>query len=567
MHRSEQIYAAIIENRQQEMEMEKDSVAQEIEEARLQQEEAVKASEAKAAQAAAPASEKPVAKRKIKMTSLVAIALILCVVFLGVFNTLISVVMYNPVRGVANAPFAGLRNYEAVLGTNAFSVSIENSLIIHGLQLVLALLLALPVMAGIGLAKKPGKVLTLAALCLLPVCLPGISVAQALQALLPMTIKANADAGALVVALVGVLQKAGFIAFCGGLFVYLHRRGIGKGGFQGLRVGLLISMISFLTGDLGDTMLMGNAMNRQSTQTLDYFFYQYGLQNAQFARSAAASVAQVVLQMVVAILPAIFLCKAAKPDHDRVALPDAKKASFTLTAGKMFWIAALLVVTVASFGVSAFMNDPQASLEAMVQAAATPSVTHSLLISVCIAALGGVAAGFAAYSFIRYFGQGGKGFGLAMILMGAAVCSTIGKYMLVRNLGMINTVWGPVFAQMFDPRLVGLMIVLAIVMRMAPDRSHKGLFVSLSLLAAAFAWGDFVHGMVYVANSSLAPVTVQLYRAMYGMGSNLSTQVSQAMVLQQQAMKPMLSLLTALPALALGGLGAGFMIRAFSKAD
>lgn len=540
----------------------------------LQQEEVLQPEQPVHAEPSAPEKPaakpaQPVKKRKTTLAGVVTALVLLIVVALGVYNVALSLVKYSAVRGLQGSAFVGMDNYEYVLGMPNVQSAFENSAAVGLLQLVMGLALALPLTLGVKLPKKPGKVLTLSCLCLLPVCLPVASSAQALRALLPRDMLMSTEAGPVIVALAGVLQTAGFIAFCGGLFAYLKCRGIGKGAFQGVGAGLLISLFFLLTNDLGAVMLMGNSINRATTGTLDHMVYSAGLVNAQVARAAAISVLQMGLQMMLAILPAIFLCRIAKLDTDRKALPDAKAAVFTMTGAKLVWIVALLAVTVFTFGKDLFMNNPEASVEAMIQVATEQSVGTGLLNAVVIAALGGLVACCAAYSFIRYFGQGGKGLGLAMVLMATSVSFTMGKYLMAREVGVLNTSWPVIFSQVFDPRLVGLMIILAIAMRMAPDRSHKGLFVALSLLAAAFAWGDFVSPHIYTYNISNQPMAALLYRAMNGV--NLPTELGQMMteelLLMQEALQPVYSLLTSLPALILGGLGATFLVRALKKAE
>ena len=510
-------------------------------------------------------------KKKFSIFGLITALFLAVIALVGVYGIVMSLQKYTPSRGMVESPWVGLQNYEKFFSSNYFTPSMVNSVALRALQLLGGTVLALPLIAWVCLGKKPGRTLTKACLCLIPFCLPYVISAQAVIALVPRDIRLSSNGAYLTFTLTTALQTAGFIGFCGGFFSYLKQRGIGKGAPQGVLVALLISALSLLTTDNNALLMLANALNRGSTMTLDYYAYTLGIVQGNYSFSSAVSAVKALLQVVVAIVPALLLCRIAKKDETRVELPDAKGAFFTFTGANIVWLILLAALVVATFGIETVARMPEESLNAFGEAAqsmiSSLPLTNLALVTGIVAVLGGLLAGLTSFSFIAYFRSGRKGFGLAMIIAASAFSFISAELLAVRNVGLLNTPWPMVLRAAADPRLLCLTFALAIVLRMAPERRTRGVVIGLMLLAAAFAWGDYFGANLYAYSSNNSTFAQTLYRLIIQGGVTSSSEsVSQATLLARQAQTPLVSLLVSVPALLLGFGGAAACIRGFKDA-
>ena len=367
-----------------------------------------------------------------------------------------------------------------------------------------------------------------------------------------------------------MLQTAGFIGFCGGLFAYLHMRGIGNGAKQGALLALLISALTLLTPENSVVIMISNGVNRASTQTLGLFAYNRGILSGMFSQSSAASAVQVILQTAVGVFPMILLCRMAKKDETRLEIPDAKPSVLDFTSGKLIWLLILLALAALTFGVETIARTPQESAETLGTAALSavqePTIQRSALFSALVAALGSAVGGLAAYSCILHFRSVKKGFGASLLILASSMCFISAQYLGFSSLGLLHSVWPLILRAAVDPRLISLTMALAVALRMAPERRTKGVALGLMLLAAAFAWGDYFSSNLFAyagGNASLAFLMYQI--VMRGTASVHG--VTQSALLSSQAMLPVISLMVSLPALALGFGGAAAIHRGFRDAQ
>ena len=471
--------------------------------------------------------------------------------------------------GLTDGTFVGVENFRRLLKNGNFLTMLKNSALLRLIQLAAGTVLALPLIAWVKIGKKPGRTLTKAFLCLAPYCLPYIISVFAVIRVLPREMMLSANGGYMMYTLSTVLQTAGFIAFCGGFFAYLSMRGIGNGAFQGVLVALLISGLTLLTCENGTLVMVSNGANRAVTNTFDQFAYQQMANRFEINQSNAASVVKVALQALLGAGAALLLCRVAKKDETRTEIPDAQGSILTFTTAKLIWLAILMVLAALSFGIEVIARQPEESAQAFVTAAQEMTrdglVMNGAMISLVVAGLGGALGGLVAYSFMVYFRSGRKGFGLAMLIAASSLSFLSMQFLGARQLGFYNTVWPMILRQVFDPRLVSLMIALAVVLRMAPERRTGWILAGLTCFAMAFAWGDFYGAHLFVASSSHAPLASYLYRLIMN-GAMIQRGSLPQDALAQQAMTPAISLLTSLPALMLGFGGAACCIRGFKDA-
>ena len=523
------------------------------------------------APAEVPAAPAPV-KRGFSLFGVVTAAVLTVMVLIGLYGVIMALTNYRAAQGLSGSTFVGLDNLDRLFNYPGFLGILRNSLVLRALQLAGGLVLALPIILWVKLGKQPGRMLTKACLCLIPMCLPSVISTLTVMRALPRDILLDQNGTYLSFALSTCLQTAGFIAFCGGLFAYLNLRGIGNGAGQGVLIALLISALSLATPDSTSVLMLSNGMNRSTANTFDYYAYNAGIIQMQYSYSSAASLVKTALQMALAIAPSIILCKIAKRDETRLEIPDTEGSFLTFTGAKLAWLALLAALALATFGVETVMRLPEESLEAFSGAAMTLNerlpLMNLAIVTGMTAILGGVLAGFASFSFIAHFRAGRRGFGLAMVIAASSLSFLVAQFALVRYSGMVNTVWPMILRQIADPRLLSLAFALAIALRMAPERSTRGVVLGLMLLAAAFAWGDVFSPLLYAYSGNNTTFAAALYRLFMQGGVDISGEgVTQAQVLAQQAQIPLISLLVSVPALALGFGGAASLIRGFKAAQ
>lgn len=513
-----------------------------------------------------PVPAKAKKKRGTLPVQILAVLMLALLVVIIVISALYSVVNYRLVKGLSESEFIGLTNYQKSLNLSIFVNSIPTSLILKAIQLLGGLLIALPLTALITLPfKRPGGVLTCAALCLVPMLIPSLTMQHMATVLLPGELLRTPEGAYFMMLFVTALQTGGFFAFCGGLFSYLKRRGIGKGALQGLLVALLIHGLSILTPHFDAVYAFGNSINFSTTMTTDYVIFRYGLMNANFSLSSAMSIIKIVLQGLAAIIPAVILCRIARVDTTRIDIPKAKGGSFTMIFANVFWIFALLLGVVAIMGYNTIMYGGE-SLITVFESAISTSLLHQLMITGAIALLGGLFAALVGYGFISLYRNGRKTFGLAAMLFASAMSCMIAEYMVARNLGLFNTVFVPILRTCFQPGFICLVIVLTVAVRLAPERNTRGLFMLLFFAGAAFACGDLLSSIIYISTSDLAPISQAYYRVLTGINTSAS-EITESYLVAMNAQKSVLMLAQTLPCVLLGLAAALSCRRCFKKAD
>ena len=516
-------------------------------------------------QTAAPKA-KPEGKKASPVWIVVCLAVLgTALIVIGV-NVMLSLTDYRPARGLLNSEWIGLKWYERLVNTPQFTSYFVNSVVLRAAQLIAGLILSLPLVLWVKCSKKPGAALTKACLCLVPMCVPFLITGQAVISFLPREFYLESQLYPLCFAAATVIQTCGFFAFCGGLFQYLSRRGIGGGAGQGLLVAFLISMVSSLSPDRSANLMLSNAMNRSASSTLDFSIFQLGLSNMQFGMSAATSVLKMAAEALIAVLPLVLLARIAKKDESRIALPDAQGSGLVFTTAQLIWLGLLAALLVATMGISTLVSQPDEAVQAIGAVIQDGSVINAALVSALVALTSGLLGGFIAYALIAQFRASRGGMGLAMLLVFAFSSCLISEYLSIRTLGVLNSMYSAVLHNLFDYRLLSLAFVFVIVLRMAPERSTRGLVLGLMLLGAAFAWGDFYGPYIFISRGS-APLSMMLFRLVFqGSASGDAAAMTEAQRLVEAARVPVMTLLTGLPALLFGFGGAALCIRAFKDA-
>ena len=530
------------------------------------------AQQEKAADTGQPAQESDTAKKELQAGEKSVFSVIGLAVFAGFLLLLTgtvwgSLIQYKFTAGIFGSPFAGFKNYQYLLANNRILLVLRNSLILKAAELMGGLVLALPLLAWVRLGKKPGRILTKACLCLIPACLPYLASCLMVLRLLPAQMRTSTDSYPVLFILGTILQTGGFIAFAGGLFSYLHKRGIGNGLLEGVFLALLVQALSLLTPADEATHVLTNAMNIKLSDTLDYFAYRTGLMNGNFSLSCAAQNCKAVLQLILAIIPAAVLARKTGRDDSRVLIPDAKAAGFTIGLAEIIWIALALGAAIVLFGVQAVRDNPESAMEAVREVASAPELVPITVNTLITAGGAGIAGAFVACGLISMNRSGKRNLALIVMIFSLAQSLDMSAYLAMRQFRLINTVFSVMLRDAVSPRLIAVAIILTAALRMAPERKHKGLFMGVSLLGMGIAWGDTISPVIYLSSNQMTTLPLLLYRLLMQGGMPSEEGMTEAQLLARQAQEPVLLVLVALPALLLAAFGATFIIRAFRKAE
>ena len=506
-------------------------------------------------------------RKESPFLSVLGLAAILVTVVAFAISVWFSLIRYTPVKGLFGGEFVGIESYARLISGTQFPTALRNSVILRLAEILSGFVVSIPVLAWVRLGKKPGRILTKACMCLIPMCIPYIVTSMVILQLVPNEVLVSGESYPALFVLGTALQTGGFIAFCGGLFCYLHKRGIGGGMQQGMLAAFLVLSLSLLTPADAAGKILSNSLNRAAAETLDNYSYTASLLMANYSLGAAIDVVKAIAQLLLAVIPVHMLVKMAKKDESRVTLPDSRASGLVIGATQFIWLYIVLGLALVMFGVQQFTKDPQAAANAAARVSTDQSVISGLTNSLMTAGLSGLFGGLLACGFISLVKNAKKRVGLAFAVFALGLTFLMGRYFLARTMHVLNTPFPVVLNMVFEQRIVAVAIVLSVALRMAPERRHKGLLPGISLIIASVAWGDFLLGLIYLTNRSLYSLGLYTRMVMVGVTQTAGETVDAETLLAQQAMRPVLLVLLTVPAVLFATFGASYLIRAFKKAE
>ncbi len=514
-------------------------------------------------------SNDPVVHKRVfslpKALALLALAVLVTLAVIGIW---LGMIKFKPARGLAGSEFIGLTNIQRFLQSPYVLRLSRNTLVSWLVQALAGFAAAAPLLLWIKASHNAGRALTKTCVCLIPACLPTVGLFYLLLKLphpQSMFVDVNYYYG--VYAAMTVFQTAGFIAFCGGLFEYLGKRGIGGGMRWGLSAAALILALRLLTPNKDATLFAYNPMVYEAADTLDTYVYRTGLQNADYSFSSAVQSLKAIVQALLGILPASMLVKLSRKDETRITIPDQKGSVSTWLFAIVVWLVIMVAASGYIFGLDRLMDQPEASAEAFITATGNATVLGSMAITAITAAFSGVFAGTVAYGFVQLNRTNQKGFSAAVIVWVSAGSFLMAEYIAVRNLGILNTLMPQVVLSVFEPQIICITIALTAALRMAPERQTRGLTAGLMFIGSALSWGSYFNNMIYVRDRSLYSLSLLLRELLIGASSGSGEITSQAELLARDAMTPTVALLVILPAILLSAAGALCLVSAFRKEE
>ena len=380
---------------------------------------------------------------------------------------------------LAASPAIGTQNYERLLRLREYIYGISATSRFRAVQIAGSGLLAAAFCALYYAIRKPKAVLTFACLWLIPACLPYYS--TALLFLSPAV--HSGDSGVLLYLLTSVLQMTSIFCFFGGLFTYINLLKSGKAGgwpYYGLLVAVLVWMLSPMTTN---AMYNGGMAAILTDRTVDMFNFRMVGSMAQYGVGAAGGVFKIVLQVLGAVIPVVVL-----------SILGRKKSTLGRTPLATVWV---------------FLAVPAGVILALVLGMfPTDRMGSAIFRSVVTVLIGGSFGGLIAYSFIHLLRRVPSFlFAVIGVVLASALSCLASQMIVMKNLGLRDTVLPQVLLAAFDGRLVLIVTALAFALRSHSEARPGSLVVAAALLAGAFVWGE----INVAALHSNRMMTVSLY--------------------------------------------------------
>ena len=427
--------------------------------------------------------EKKTFWKRIPVMSVPAIIALVLMVVVFILTFYTSFYRYNISKGLWNPDFVGSRNYSMLFEGDRFTRVLGDTLTVKGLVLVICGALSAALCALYRLFKKPGTILVLACLWLIPVCLPTAFMSMETRSLMHYmgTFKGHSYH------LFGTgLQTIGMFCFTGGIFTWLNIRKTGQAG-KAPFTGLLTAVLIFLLGNLTTSGLYYGFGTVLSSPFDSIIPYTSDVVGKNLYSANVSSVIKIAIQVLFGLIPAVFLCRMSK---QRGLAEETPKA--------LWW---LLPAALAGILLTLFIGCKGSSEYASVS-------VNSLIVSIA----GGAFGGLLAWSLIHLMKHSSPVlFGFIAIILSAAMSCINMFYLLFIRYVSRNDLLPQVLCSAFDWRVILLIITLAII-----GRSYKGirpgfLALSLCLLIAAFAWGEYSN-QVYMFNRNSATIPVLYFQ-------------------------------------------------------
>ncbi len=465
-------------------------------------------------------------------------ALVMLVLMLLVFGLEIYLSLHkNNIMKLFSSPFVGMRNYERYISMRDLYEGLRGTLLFRGVQICAGGALAAALCALYYAFRKPRAVLTFACLWLIPACLPYYTMSLAF---LSPAVHAR-DSGVLLYLLTSVLQTTSIFCFFGGLFTYINLLKKGNAG-GGPYYGLLIAVLVWMLGAMStNAQYYGGMTPLMSDRTLDMVNYRMTALNGQYAIGAAGSVIKVILQVISAIIPVIVL-----------SILGRKKSTLGQTPLATVWVFLAVPAGVTLLLLSGLFSGDRLG-----------SAVYNSIVTVLI---GGGLGGLIAYSFIHLLRRV-PSFVYALIaaVLAAALSCLASQTIIMKDMGLRDTVWPQALLAAFDGRLILIITALAFALRNHSETKPGSLVVAAALLAGAFVWGE----INVAALHSNRMMTVSLYTmnimnnsvAMSGLDTAATAEVAgEAARNAAVTYRTVAQLVLAVPPLLLGT-GAALMMR------
>ena len=424
-------------------------------------------------QGTAPAENKPRPWYKLPLITVPAVIALLAMLYVLVVAAFQATHRASLFDGLWGGPYIGVHRFRTLFTYDSVWKALKNTALARLLTLAVCGSLAAGMCALCRKMKKPGTILTVACLWLVPAAIPTVAAAWAARsAIIALKLVDNS-----VLYLAGAgLQTLGIFCFACGLFAYLK-----KNPFAGLQTAVLVWLLANLTTSA--VCLYG--IGFPYTYTLDdIIIKQMYLTSQDYTTSSVYSVIKVVLQVLIGIIPAVLLCGCARKDAGR---------GLKTTGGEKMLIPAAVacaLLALLAFNLTRTIEDEWFRASA-----------NSLVIAVA----GGAFGGLLAWSFVRLLERVSRGlYGVVSLVLSAAMSCMAALYLLaVSNRLLVGSVVPQVLYAAFDWRIILLAVILGFVLRSHTAKRPVSLALALMLLAGACTWAQFGYALFYESKDNM----------------------------------------------------------------
>ena len=452
----------------------------------------------------------------------------------ALFSLYLSLIQYQPARGLFGSPFAGLQHYAQILSSFAFTRVVANSFLLWLVSLGAALLLGLPAALLGSLVKDNRTLASLAGLVLLPALIPASVILMLLLRIFPSTLFASRNSYVLGYTLQTILPGAALVAFAGLAFALIWRasgRSAQAGALTGSVSAALLAGFQMLQPSYEASLLSANPLVYEIADTLDTFNYRTSLMQMNISQGAAVYVLRSLFQFVPALLAALVLFVLLR--KNQAIQPLASPAAQGRSRGTL---AAFVVAVVLSLALLFAFGRPAWGIAG--------ELSRNLLPSLLLAVSADIIA-FGVYSLVLIGAAGSAS--LVSVISGVFLLTfsqaIIGQYIIARTLGLIGTFIAPALTGWLQPSFLLLILLFALLVRFGQRQSCTlRLAFAGALAVAAQAWGGFMPAIVYL-NSPQTFTYGLLLRNMAG---------SSEIIGMVEGTRPLLVLAVLIPCLLLG---------------
>ena len=346
---------------------------------------------------------------------------------------------------------------------------LRNSILTTLLSLAVCGVISAGMCALYRLMKKPGAVLWVACLWLIPVVLPSAVIAMPVSWRVISLTHVRSDM--LVYVLTTGIQTLGVFCFTSGLFAYLK-----KSPFTGLLTAILIALLC----SLSQTMLAPSfALPGSETTPMDFEIFRAATYNNQISYASALTVIKVLVQVLIGIVPAILLCRMHRPSS---AIETAEKG----TRAEFLLLPAVLVS-----GLLALLYGPVKAIQNV--------WIRMSLVNVLLALAGGTLCALVGWSMIRLLRRTSSlpTFVIILVFSAGLSCFITQRLMSTYTLRAYGSMSPQILLAPFDRRMVMIVLALAFAFRFRSSVRPLWIILSLALLAGALAWGDLTLALLY----------------------------------------------------------------------
>ncbi len=428
-------------------------------------------------------------KKMISILSLVCIGLVLLIPFLNL--AIMSFTDFSAYNGLLGSPFVGFANIAEVLSKSGVTRVMKNTVVISILSLFVGAAYIFVAFPAIGASHNRIVKTGLTIIFALPAMIPVNTYIIILQTILPREVLIQSSVLLQMIAAVeyGVRFSAVFVI--GALFV---RGNILREATKYSLLFVSLRLINILTVDTTFMNSFYNPLTYEHLDTYGSYLHRLGFMQSDFSVAAAGYIVRLLAGLLPAVI-GLFLLVMLFREKTSLNNSSGNFGPFILFAVLPMVLLVLAVVT----GTGDFFGFE------------LPRVRQAYIYGIVIAV---VSAGVVvtlgmllAYAIVHL--------GMAGVLIVAALYfvsdNLLGYYISGRSIGMLNSIAGVVFQNMYltaPIALIGAFIMKA-------DYSVSRIFtVSGAAMGLAFAWfwGDHMSALVALHSTDKYPISVVMYQ-------------------------------------------------------